>query len=98
VQIYRYGYGIGGFGRFSDYGLRFLVMVSEKAQDRHRALMFWDKYGLTMEAFKVKLQTLYHWRKQLRERNDDLQSLTGKSTAPRISLALVKEKDITGAA
>jgi transposase-like protein len=76
VQIHRYGYGIGGFGRFSDYGLRFLVMVSEKAQDRYRALQFWEKYGLeaTKEAFKVKRRTLYNWRKQLREGNEDIGS------------------------
>ena len=39
-----------------DYGLRFMVMVSEKAQYRYRALWFWEKYGLeaTTEAFKVK--------------------------------------------
>ena len=36
MQIHRYGYGIRGFGRLSDYGLRFLAMVSEKAQDRYR--------------------------------------------------------------
>jgi transposase-like protein len=67
---------MGGFGRFSDYGLRFLVMVSEKAQDRYRALQFWEKYGLeaTKEAFKVKRRTLYNWRKQLREGNEDIGS------------------------
>ena len=31
------------FGRFSFYGLRFLVMVGEKAPDRYRALQFWEK-------------------------------------------------------
>ena len=85
MQIHRYGYGIGGFGRFSDYGLRFLVMVSEKAQDRYRALQFWEKYGLeaTKEAFKVKRRTLYNWRKQLREGNEDIGSRNEKSRAPR---------------
>ena len=85
MQIHRYGYGIRGFGRFSDYGLRFLAMVSEKAQDRYRALQFWERYGLeaTIEAFKVKRRTLYNWRKQLREGNEDIESLNEKSRAPR---------------
>ena len=85
MQIHRYGYGIRGFGRFSDYGLRFMAMVSEKAQHRYRTLQFWEKYGLeaTIEAFKVKRRTLYNWRKQLREGNEDIGSLNEKSRAPR---------------
>ena len=77
--------GLEGFGGFSDYGLRFLAMVSEKAQHRYRRLQFWEKYGLeaTIEAFKVKRRTLYNWRKQLREGNEDIGSLNEKSKAPR---------------
>jgi hypothetical protein len=60
-------------------------MVSEKAQHRYRTLQFWEKYGLeaTIEAFKVKRRTLYNWRKQLREGNEDIGSLNEKSRAPR---------------
>jgi hypothetical protein len=60
-------------------------MVSEKAQQRYRALLFWEKYGLeaTMEGFKVKRRTLYYWRKQLRGGHEDMGSLNGKSRAPR---------------
>jgi len=60
-------------------------MVSEKAQQRYRALLFWGKYGLeaTMEAFKVKRRTLYHWRKQLRDGQEDVESLNEQSRAPR---------------
>ena len=85
VQIHRYGYGIRGFGRFSDYGLRFLVMVSDKAQDRYRALQFWEKYGLeaTLEAFKIKQRTLYHWRNNLQKGGENPESLNDQSTAPR---------------
>ena len=46
MQIHRYRYGIREFSGFSDYGLRFLAMVSEKAQPRYRALLFWENYGL----------------------------------------------------
>jgi hypothetical protein len=88
VQIHRYGYGIKGFGRFSDYGLRFLAMVSDKAQQRYRALLFWEKYGLdaTMEAFKVKRRTLYYWRKQLSEGNE-VSSRSTRSPGRRASEA-----------
>ena len=85
MQIHRYGYGIRGFGKLSDYGLRFLVMVSDKAQQRYRALQFWKKYGLpaTMEAFKVKRRTLYHWKNKLTQGGGDPQALNDQSTAPR---------------
>ena len=36
-----------------------------------------------MEAFKVKRRTLYNWRKQLSEGNEDIESLNEKSRAPR---------------
>jgi hypothetical protein len=77
--------GSEDFGRFSDYGLRFLVMVSDKAQDRYWALQFWNKYGLeaTMEAFKIKRRTLYHWRNELQKGGENPESLNDQSTAPR---------------
>ena len=68
MQIHRYGYGIRGFGRLSNYGLRFMVMVSDKAQYGCEVLRFSEKYGLApiLEVFNVKPHTLYHWRRQLR--------------------------------
>ena len=85
MQIHRYGYGIRGFGRFRDYGLRFLDMVSQKAQYRYRVLRFWEKHGLepTMEAFEVKRRTLYHWRNKLRRGGGNLEALNENSRAPR---------------
>jgi len=83
VQIHRYGWGIRGFGRLSAYGLRFLAMVSEKAQYRYRVLRFWEKHGLepTVEAFEVNRRTLYHWRRQLREAGENVEALNEKSRA-----------------
>src|SRR5262245_19538245 len=59
-------------------------MVSEKAQERYRALRFWERYGLqpTIEAFKVKRRTLYHWRKKLRKGGENPEALNDRSTAP----------------
>ena len=74
---HRYGYGIKGFGRFSDYGLRFMVMVSEKAQYRYKVLRVGrdTDWLRTLEAFKLKRRTLYHWRRQLRMDGGDLEAL-----------------------
>jgi len=60
-------------------------MVSDKAQDRYRALQFWEKYGLeaTLEAFKIKQRTLYHWRNNLQKGGENPESLNDQSTAPR---------------
>ena len=97
MQIHRYGYGIRGFGRFSDYGLRFLAMVSDKAQYRYEVLRFWEKYGLapTLEAFKVKRRTLYHWRRQLRMEGGDLEALNEKSRAPCLKRKRLWPKEVT---
>jgi transposase InsO family protein len=97
VQIHRYGYGIRGFGRLSNYGLRFMVMVSDKAQYRYQVLRFWERYGLapTLEAFKVKRRTLYHWRRQLRMEGGDLEALNEKSRAPRLKRKRLWPKEVT---
>jgi transposase InsO family protein len=97
VQIQRYGYGIRGFGRLSNYGLRFMVMVSDKAQYRYEVLRFWERYGLapTLEAFKVKRRTLYHWRGQLRIDGGDLEALNEKSRAPRLKRKRLWPKEVT---
>ncbi len=96
MQIQRYGYGIRGFGRLSEYGLRYLAMLSEKAQYRHRVLRFWEKYGreATMEAFKVKRRTLYQWRKQLTEGGGNPEALNEKSRAPRVRRKRLWSKEI----
>ena len=98
MQIDHYGYGIRGFGRLADHALRFLAMVSESAQRRHRALLFWEKYGseATMEAFKVKRRTLYYWRKKLTDGNEEIESLNEKSRAPRKGRKRLWPKEIVG--
>ena len=82
---HRYGYGIKGFGRFSDYGLRFSAMVSEKAQYQCKVLRFGrdTDWLRTLEAFKLKRRTLYHWRRQLRMDGGDLEALN-ESPEPHV--------------
>ena len=96
MQIHRYGYGIRGFGRLSNYGLRFMVMVSDKARYRYEVLRFWEKYGLapTLEAFKVKRRTLYHWRRQLRMADGDLEALNEQSRVPRLKRKRLWPKEV----
>lgn len=93
----RYGDGIRGFGRLSDYGLRFLAMVSEKAQYRNRVVRFWQKYGLapTMEDFEVKRRTLYHWSKKLSEGGHNLEALNDQRKAPRSKRKRLSPKEIS---
>lgn len=83
MQIRGYGERIRGFSRLGGYAIRW-AMLSEKAQEKARILIFWEKYGLaaTMEAFKVKRRTLYLWKKQLKEGAGKLESLNERSKAP----------------
>ena len=71
-------------------------MVSEKAQYRYRVLWFWEKYGLeaTIEAFRIKRRTLYHWRMKLREGGEDPEALNDKSKAPRTKRKRLWPKEI----
>ena len=55
------------------------------------------RYGLapTLEAFKVKRRTLYHWRHQLRMDGGDLEALNEKSRAPRLKRKRLWPKEVT---
>lgn len=59
-------------------------MISDKAKERARILVFWDKHGLeaTIEAFKVSRRTLYRWKEQLGQGNGQFESLNPKSCCP----------------
>ncbi|MBZ1348868.1 MAG: hypothetical protein KY053_01370 [Candidatus Liptonbacteria bacterium] len=41
-------------------------MITTKAHQKARVLVFWEKYGLeaAMDAFKVKRRTLFYWKSQ----------------------------------
>jgi hypothetical protein len=63
--------------------------------DIYGVLRFWEKYGLapTLEAFKVKRRTLYHWRWQLRMGGEDLEALNEKPKAPYKAKAAMAQRD-----
>jgi hypothetical protein len=49
-------------------------MVRQKAQDRRRALLFWEKYGLeaTIEAFEIKRANTLSLERPAQENNDEI--------------------------
>lgn len=69
---------------YRDY-LKSRYMITEKAKERVRILIFWETYGLkaTLAAFKVKRRTLFNWKKQFSEGGKHPESLNEKARAPR---------------
>ena len=84
MQIHSFSYRIRGFSRLADYAIRWEDMLSEKAKHKARVLSFWAKHVLepTMEAFGVRLRTLYCWKSQLRQDSGKLEALNERSKAP----------------
>ena len=96
MRIQRISYGIRGFQRITDYGIRWLRMVTEEAKQRARILAFWKKHGLeaAREAFGVSRSTLYAWQKA-RQENGSLESLNPKSRKPKNIRKRVWPEEIT---
>ncbi len=57
--------------------------MNTTAQQKHDALLFWEKHGLdaTLDAFKVGRSTLYRWRR--RYCRTGLSALHDRGKAPR---------------
>lgn len=77
MQIRRIGYQVRGFGRITDYALRWAYVITEKAKHKGKVLAFWQKHGMkaTRDAFGVKRRTLYWWKKQQKEGGGKLEVL-----------------------
>lgn len=60
-------------------------MLTQKAKDKAKALVFWEKHGLraTIDAFSAKRSTLFEWKKQLKEGQGKLVSLNEKKRTPK---------------
>lgn len=60
-------------------------MLTQKAKDKAKALVFWEKHGLqaTMDAFSAKRSTLFEWKRQLKEGQGKLISLNEKKRIPK---------------
>lgn len=77
--------GIKGFITVYRDALRYGYMITPKARERARILVFWEKHGLqaTLDAFPVKRSTLYAWRKQWEKGDKKIEALNEQSCAPR---------------
>ena len=77
--------GIKGFLTLYNDGLRYRYMIQEKALQKERILIFWERHGIqaTMDAFKVKRRTLFDWKKQFNEGGKIPEALNEKKRTPK---------------
>jgi len=77
--------GIKGFLTVYEDGLRYRYMITAKAKDKAKVLVFWEKHGLaaTMDAFPAKRSTLFEWKKKFKEGGGKLEALNEKKRAPK---------------
>ena len=78
--------GIKRFVSCYNDALRYRYMITDKAQERARILVFWEKHGFqtTLDAFPVKRSTLYSWKKRWEEGGKKIEVLNERSRAPKI--------------
>ncbi len=78
--------GIKGFVSCYNDALRYRYMITEKALEKARILVFWEKHGLeaTLDAFPVKRSTLYAWKKRWEAGGKKIEALNELSRAPCI--------------
>lgn len=77
--------GIKGFMTVYNDALRYRYMITEKAKEKAKILIFWEKHGLepTLDAFPVKRSTLYLWKQQWEKGGKKTEALNEKSRIPR---------------
>ena len=75
----------GLVGAYNDY-LKYQHMVTEKALQRARVLVFWEKHGLiaALDAFPEKRSTFYAWRAQWIAGGKKIEALNEKKRAPQM--------------
>jgi transposase InsO family protein len=81
--IYKYKW-IKGSRILYDYAIKHNHMITTKAEQRRKILLFWRKYGLqaTKDAYGVSRATLYGWWKLYRDSDYVVSSLDPGSQAP----------------
>jgi len=91
--------GIKGYKKWYDYCYKNNNMITKRAEERIKILMFWEKYGIeaTEEAYGAKRSTLFEWRKKLKGSGGKIESLNPDSQARKrtnkreINLKLLQE-------
>jgi hypothetical protein len=85
MQYQHIGHKIKGFYKLAKYSMRYLVMISKKAEQKFKIIKFCKKYGLeaTMEAYGISRRTIFYWISQLKEGRDLPEALNEKSKRPK---------------
>lgn len=85
MRIFNVYRGVRGFVGVYHTALRSAYMITPKALERTRILVFWEKHGLraTLDAFPVKRATLFLWKKRFREGGKKAEALNEKKRTPR---------------
>ena len=77
--------------------LRYRYMITEKAQEKARILVFFERYGLqiTMDAYpKAKRRTLYVWKKKWQDGGKKSEALNDKSRSPAKKRRRIWHEDV----
>jgi len=77
--------GIKGFLTVYNDAIRYEYMITERALEKARILIFWEKHGLqaTLDAFPVKRSTVYLWKQLWEEGGKKPEALNERSRSPR---------------
>src|SRR3989338_1807180 len=77
--------GIKGFMTFYNDALRYRYMITQKALERARILVFTEKHGIktAVEAFKISPRTLYAWKRRFRDGGKKPEALNEKKRTPK---------------
>ncbi|MEK7627612.1 MAG: DDE-type integrase/transposase/recombinase [Patescibacteria group bacterium] len=78
--------GIKGFLTVYHDALKYAYMITDKAKEKARILVFWEKHGLlaTLDAFpEVKRSTLFLWKKIFKENGGKIELLNNKKRIPK---------------
>ncbi|HBB56650.1 TPA: hypothetical protein DEW47_01465 [Patescibacteria group bacterium] len=78
--------GVKGFLTVYNDAIRYRYMITAKAKEKTRTLIFWEKYGLeaTLDAFPDKKRsTYYSWKDQWIKGGKKIEALNEKSREPQ---------------
>lgn len=85
MQYQHIGHKIKGYYRITKYAKRYLDMITSKALNKNKILVFWEKHGLkaTLDAFPIKRRTLFLWKRKLKQAQGKLEALNDASKKPK---------------
>lgn len=85
MRIFNVYRGVRGFVGLYHTALRSAYMITPKALEKARILVFWEKHGLraTLDAFSVKRSTLFLWKQQFNKGSKIPEALNEKKRIPR---------------